>query len=167
MIDWATQQYATGRPSNCPQERAARIIDPEAWAMIDNWLAQSNYPALRQRVIDMAAPSLAKADAIKQLSMGDIPRAIAEQVLSMGRAHWGATAELTDAGHLEHLAESLRLTREDFNLDDVPVPMHGLYLDGTETVLCHTGTSPNSGANAQALAGAWNWLFDQCAAKGR
>lgn len=27
-----------------------------------------------------------------------------------------------------------------------------------------TGTSPNSGLNAQALAGAWNWLVDQCEA---
>lgn len=91
-----------------------------------------------------------------------IPRAIAEQVLSMGRVEWGATAELTEIGHVAHLTETLRLTRKQFDCEDVPVPMHGLYLEGMETVLCHTGTSPNSGANAQALAGAWNWLFDQC-----
>lgn len=95
----------------------------------------------------------------------DIPSAIAEQVLSMGRVEWGATAEFDQAGHLEHLAESLRLTRENFNYEDVPVPMHGLYLEGTGTVLCHTGTSPNSSANAQALTGAWNWLYEQCAAQ--
>lgn len=92
-----------------------------------------------------------------------IPPQIVEQVLSMGKVEWGATAAYTDAGHLEHLAESLRITREHFDFEDIPVPMHGLYLEGTETVLCHTGTSPNSGANAQALAGAWNWLVDQCA----
>jgi hypothetical protein len=106
-----------------------------------------------------ATPEAAKASSPSV----SIPSAIAEQVLSMGRAEWAATAELTETGHLEHLAESLRLTREHFNFEDVPVRMHGLYLDGTETVLCHTGTSPNSGANAQALAGAWNWLHDQCA----
>lgn len=92
-----------------------------------------------------------------------IPREVAEQVLSMGRVEWGATDELTEAGHLEHLQSSLRLTREAFNYADVPVAMHGLYLEGTGTVLCHTGTSPNSGANAAALTGAWNWLHDQCA----
>lgn len=93
-----------------------------------------------------------------------IPREIADQVLAMGRVQWGATAEYTEAGHLAHVAESLRITREHFNFEDVPVAMHGLYLEGTDTVLCHTGTSPNSGANAQALTGAWNWLYDQCAA---
>jgi hypothetical protein len=93
-----------------------------------------------------------------------IPREIAEQVLSMGRVEWGETDEFTASGHLAHLEETLRITREHFNFEDVPVPMHGLYLEGTETVLCHTGTSPNSGPNAQALAGAWNWLHDQCLA---
>ena len=104
-----------------------------------------------------------------QPASGDvaIPREIAEQVLSMGRVEWCATAEYNDAGHLAHLAESLRITRDHFNLEDLPVSMHGLYLEGTETVLCHTGTSPNSGTNAQALTGAWNWLHDQCAALSR
>ena len=96
--------------------------------------------------------------------MDDIPRDIAEQVLRMGRAEWGATAEKDEAGHLADFTSTLRLTREHFNYADVPVAMHGLYLDGTETVLCHTGTSPNSATNAQALTGAWNWLHDQCLA---
>lgn len=94
-----------------------------------------------------------------------IPCDIAEQVLSMGRAEWGATDEKTSAEHLAAFENTLRLTRENFNLEDIPVRLHGLYLEGTETVLCHTGTSPNSGANAQALAGAWNWLHDQCKAQ--
>lgn len=92
----------------------------------------------------------------------EIPREIAEQVLSMGRVEWGATKEQTSAGHVADFAETLRITRENFNFEDVPVRLHGLYLEGTETVLCHTGTSPNSPGNAQALAGAWNWLVDQC-----
>jgi len=93
-----------------------------------------------------------------------IPSDIVEQVLRMGRAEWGATEELTSEGHLANLETTLRLTREHFNYADIPVKMHGLYLDGTETVLCHTGTSPNSPMNAQALTGAWNWLHDQCTA---
>jgi hypothetical protein len=105
------------------------------------------------------------ADTVASLPVvRDIPREIVEQVLSMGRVEWSATDELTSAGHLAHLEETLRLTREHFNFEDVPVRMHGVYLEGLEVVLCHTGTSPNSGINAQALAGAWNWLFEQCEA---
>ena len=92
-----------------------------------------------------------------------IPDQIAEQVLSMGRVEWGATKEQMAQQHSDDFAETLRLTREHFNLEDVPVRLHGLYLEGTETVLCHTGTSPNSPGNAQALAGAWNWLHAKCA----
>jgi hypothetical protein len=95
--------------------------------------------------------------------VSEIPRDVVEQVLSMGRVEWGATERMTSEGHLESLKETLRKTREHFNFEDVPVAMHGLYLEGGEVVLCHTGTSPNSGPNAQALAGAWNWLHDQCA----
>lgn len=104
------------------------------------------------------------ADRCEAASGAEIPLHIAEQVVAMGRVEWGATAEHDDAGHLAHLADSLRITREHFNFEDVSVRMHGLYLEGTGTVLCHTGTSPNSGINAQALTGAWNWLHDQAVA---
>lgn len=93
-----------------------------------------------------------------------IPDAMAEQILAMGRVQWGATAEEEEAGHVEHFRNTLRLTREAFDYEDVPVPMHGLYIEGTGKVVCHTGTSPNSGPNAQILAGAWNWLHQICSA---
>jgi hypothetical protein len=101
---------------------------------------------------------------VKALEALNIPHDIQEQVLAMGRAEWGATEAQSADEHLADFAKTLRITREHFNLEDVPVQMHGLYLEANETVLCHTGTSPNSPANAQALTGAWNWLFDQCAA---
>jgi len=122
---------------------------------------------------DTTLPTAASTDheaTIAQLrdrvaGLEEIPSHIAEQVLSMGRAEWGATSEKTSAEHLADFENTLRLTRENFNLEDIPVQMHGLYLEGAETILCHTGTSPNSGANAQALVGAWNWLYDQCKAR--
>lgn len=147
----------------------------EAWENADGEARQFFVPGFSRAIIQgiwdehdvvqaFARHRIASTDGlVEALRAVSIPRDIADQVLSMGRAEWGATASLDQAGHLAHLAESLRLTREHFNFEDTPVPMHGLYLDG-ETVLCHTGTSPNSGANAQALTGAWNWLYDQCAA---
>ena len=93
-----------------------------------------------------------------------IPRDVAEQVMEMGRVEWGATAEQTANQHIEGFSNSLRLTREHFNLEDVPVQLHGVYLAGTETILCHTGTSPNSGPNARILVGLWNRLYDEARA---
>ena len=95
----------------------------------------------------------------------NLPKNLQEQILSMGRVEWGATAALVEDEHIEHLRESLKSTREHFNFEDTPVRMHGVYLEGTETVLCHTGTSPNSPTNAQILAGIWNWLVDICEAQ--
>lgn len=86
----------------------------------------------------------------------DIPREIAELALELGEVEWGATAELVAAEHIADFTETLRLTREHFNYEDVPVQLHGLYLKGAETVVCHTGTSPNSPTIARTLAGLWN-----------
>lgn len=95
-----------------------------------------------------------------------IPQDIVEQVLSMGRVEWGATEEKTSQHHVADFENTLRLTREHFNYEDRPVAMQGVYLAGTETVLCHTGTSPNSGQNARVIVGIWNQLYDLCTALG-
>jgi len=89
-----------------------------------------------------------------------IPPEIAELVLRIGKAEWGQTFAHDADGHGQHIAESVRKTDEHFG-DRGPQHMHGLYAEGTETVICHTGTSPNSPTIAQALTGAWNWLHDQ------
>lgn len=151
-------------------ERIAYFVEPhykgaglEAKA---DWIIEqlSHSSAKREAEIEEAEAIIAQlCDRVAGLE--EIPSHIAEQVLSMGRAEWGATDEKTSAEHLADFENTLRLTRENFNYEDIPVRLHGLYLEGTETVLCHTGTSPNSGANAQALAGAWNWLYDQCKAR--
>jgi hypothetical protein len=92
-----------------------------------------------------------------------IPPEIAEVVLKIGRGEWGATDPLDAEGHAEHVAKSVRITAENF-AQEGPQQMHGCYAKGTETVICHTGTSPNSPTIARALTGAWNWLHDQAAA---
>jgi hypothetical protein len=152
--------YADESPDTCPNcdvpmwkitwKDEAEYIDKVAESQLNRALeAEATIAQLRDRVV----------------ALEEIPSHIAEQVLSMGRAEWGATSEKTSTEHLADLENTLRLTREKFNLEDIPVQMHGLYLEGAETVLCHTGTSPNSGANAQALVGAWNWLYDQSKAR--
>lgn len=66
---------------------------------------------------------------------------------------WGSTEAKSDAEHVAEFANSLRLTRESHSMDDGPRALHGVYTKGTETVVCHTGTSPNSAANARLITG--------------
>jgi hypothetical protein len=89
-----------------------------------------------------------------------LPADIAEHVLSLGRVEWGQTPAHDAEGHGAHVARSVRITAENFGQEG-DQHMHGLWLAGTETVLCHTGTSPNAAKTTQALVGAWNWLVDQ------
>ncbi|MGH6746560.1 hypothetical protein [Novosphingobium sp.] len=93
-------------------------------------------------------------------TIGDIPEEIAAMVLQIGRAQWGQTEAFEAEGHAAHIAESVRLTDENFGQTG-PRHMHGLYIEDTGTVICHTGTSPNSPQIARALTGAWNWLHIQ------
>lgn len=88
-----------------------------------------------------------------------LPFDIAERVLATGYVEHGQTPALSPEGHGAHVTGSCRLTAERFRQQG-DQHMHGLYPVGTETVVCHTGTSPNSALNARALTGAWNWLVD-------
>ena len=104
--------------------------------------------------IDGLIAAILKADWKIQL-----PSDIAERVLATGYVEWGQTPALGPEGHGAHVTASCRLTAEHFGQQG-DLHMHGLYPVGTETVVCHTGTSPNSALNARALTGAWNWLVD-------
>ena len=93
-----------------------------------------------------------------------IPKEIAEVVLKIGRAEWGSTGPHDADGHADHIRKSVKITAEHFEQTE-PQKMHGLYIEGSETVICHTGTSPNSPTTARALTAAWNALHDQCKAE--
>lgn len=93
-----------------------------------------------------------------------IPQEIVDTVLKIGRAEWGSVSARSAEEHGKHVEQSVRMTAENFGQTE-PQAMHGLYIEGTETVICHTGTSPNSPINARALTGAWNALHDQCKAQ--
>lgn len=92
-----------------------------------------------------------------------VPSDISDAVLAIGRVEWGATYEKPDEDHVKDFTTTLRLTREHFNMDAIPVRMQGLYIEGSDIVVCHTGMSPNSAIHARALTGAWNHLHDLCA----
>jgi hypothetical protein len=122
-----------------------------------NLVDLSDWPGF-MAVVRKHLPRLQAADALQASprELRDIPRDIAELALKLGEVEWGATAEKVAAEHVADFTETLRLTRENFDLADIPVQLQGLYLKGTETVVCHTGTSPNSATIARTLAGLWN-----------
>lgn len=96
----------------------------------------------------------------------NFPHELRELLLQIGKVEWGTTPEHDAGGHGEHIRESVEKTAEHFGQTG-PQKMHGLYLEGTSTVLCHTGTSPNSPDIARVLTGAWNWLWEIAKASDR
>ena len=90
----------------------------------------------------------------------ELPDDIVDRILSVGRVEWGTTHSQVDEKHVDDLRDTLRLTREYFDIKAEETTMHGLYLAGTNIVLAHTGTSPNSPQHARILAGAWNQLVE-------
>lgn len=95
-----------------------------------------------------------------------IPPELVDLLLGIGKAEWGTTHEHTAIGHALHIRKSVKITAKDFKQTGKQ-KMHGLWVEGTETVICHTGTSPNSPQIARALTGAWNQLVDIAAAQKR
>lgn len=91
-----------------------------------------------------------------------IPDDIAQAVMAIGEAEWGQTPAHDANGHADHIRESVQMTAEHFGQTDAQ-HMHGLFIKGAGTVICHTGTSPNSPIHARALTGAWNFLLEGAA----
>jgi hypothetical protein len=92
--------------------------------------------------------------------MSDLPNDIVESLLRIGRVEWGCSFTQTDEQHIEDFRDTLRITREHFGDTEDATAIHGVYLEGSKTVLCHTGPSPNSPQHARILVGAWNQLFE-------
>lgn len=86
-----------------------------------------------------------------------------EAAVAIGRVEWGSTHALDAEGHAGHTKNSVQITAENFEQEG-PQKMHGLYLSGTETVLCHTGTSPNSPTHARIMTALWNNFVDNAEA---
>lgn len=91
--------------------------------------------------------------------MDKLPDEIVERLLDVGKVEWGCTDEQSDEKHLAQFKRTLELTRENFNTNGYRA-MHGVYREGENVVLCHTGTSPNSGTHANIIAGIWNYFVD-------
>lgn len=90
----------------------------------------------------------------------NLPDDIVARLLAVGRVEWGTSLYQTDEEHVEDYRNTLRITREHFATEAEETAIHGVYLDGTNTVLAHTGNSPNSPQHARILVGAWNQLVD-------
>jgi Lar family restriction alleviation protein len=125
---------------------ARETIAPEMRAVLSDTLVRSF-----EHVESLPSEASIRADE------RDIPEDIVTAVTAVGEVEWGSTPAHDADGHADHVRDSVNMTAEHFGQDG-PQEMHGLYLKGTDIVLCHTGTSPNSPQHARALAGAWNHL---------
>jgi hypothetical protein len=80
--------------------------------------------------------------------------------LAIGHVEWGSTHDLDAKGHAGHVERSVEITAQTFDQTG-PQKMHGLYVKGSETVIGHTGTSPNSPTHARILTALWNKFVDE------
>lgn len=97
---------------------------------------------------------------MKNLDATTIPDELKRRMIVVGKIEWGAVGNKTDEQHLADFADTLRITREHFQLEPGNHALNGCYQTGTETVVCHTGTSPNSAEHAKIIAGLWNSVID-------
>lgn len=93
-----------------------------------------------------------------------IPTDVVEIVTLIGPVDWSHTVAQDAAAHGLMVSESVRLTDRAFEQGGAAQAMQMLTRTGTDIVVSYVGTSPHSGRVAQALAGAWNYLYGQCAA---
>jgi hypothetical protein len=97
---------------------------------------------------------------MQNLDTSTIPDDLKRRMIAVGKIEWGAIKAKTDEQHIADFANTLAITRKDHDLPEDPRELHGVFIAGTETVVCHTGTSPNSPAHAQIIAGLWNSVID-------
>lgn len=87
------------------------------------------------------------------------PHDVIATLLAIGPVEWGRSFEQPDEKHVSDFVDTLRITREHFGTQG-ETAIHGVYLAGTNTVLAHTGSSPNSPQHARILVGAWNRMVE-------
>lgn len=90
----------------------------------------------------------------------ELPEDIIKSLLQIGLVEWGQTFCQSDEKHVEDFRDTLRITRDHFGIEAEETTIHYVCLEGTSTVLAHTGMSPNSPQHARILAGAWNQLVE-------
>jgi hypothetical protein len=95
-----------------------------------------------------------------QMTGVELPADVIESLLAIGTVEWGVSFSQSDEKHASDLLDTLRITREHFGVTDEETGIHGVYLEGTGTVLAPTGMSPNSPQHARILVGAWNQLVE-------
>jgi len=158
----AITAWNTRTPDTAPSQSADLIAEAEAY-FTSPAVATSEARRHVATLITALRAAEAREKALRENEIPwNIPPEIAEVVLKVGRAEWGATDAMDGEGHAECMAKSVKLTEQHFGLNG-PQPMHGLYVEGTGTVVCHTGMSPNSANIARALTGAWNLLHEEIA----
>lgn len=81
-----------------------------------------------------------------------------EAAKALGGVEWVGTEAKSDDAHLDDFREILAMTRTKHSIGEGPREMHGVYLKGTGTVVCHTGTSPNSASHARIIVGLLNYV---------
>ena len=90
----------------------------------------------------------------------DVLEQMFQAALTIGPVEWGATAEKPAEDHAKDMIRCVDNTAASFNQEG-DQSMHGVYIAGSEIVICHTGTSPNSPTHARILTALWNRFIEE------
>ncbi|PWE52009.1 hypothetical protein DEM27_33380, partial [Metarhizobium album] len=90
----------------------------------------------------------------------ELPADVIESLLKVGLVEWGQTFCQSDEKHIEDYRDTLRMTREGYEIEAEETTISYVALAGTSIVLANTGNSPNSRQTARILVGAWNQLVE-------
>jgi len=94
----------------------------------------------------------------------DVLKEMQKAALDIGHVEWGTTHARDSDGHAEHIRNTIDITAKTFDQTGDQM-MHGLYVEGTNIVVSHTGTSPNSPTHARILTALWNKFVDDAVAQ--
>ncbi len=141
------------------------IMEPDGSAYMDEVCVDLSAGPLQEMIDDSEMKGYTVVPLYLQPPSSDVagyelPADIIESLLAIGKVEWGVSLTQTDDKHASDLLDTLRITREHFGITEAETGINGVYLEGTGTVLAHTGMSPNSPQHARILVGAWNQLVE-------
>lgn len=142
-----------------PEELVVSVMGHKLMAMqhVSRYHEAANVIEEQDRRIEELERELAEA---RSVITDGFPDDLRQRILELGPVEWGAVGPQIAEKHIHDFIDTLEITRKEFNLP-VKTELHGVYTEGENKIVCHTGTSPNSASHARIIVALLNWLYQK------